>query len=305
MPEISVIMPVYNSEKYLKACIDSVLNQTYTDFELICVDDGSTDSSPEILDSITDTRIKVIHQKNGGGSASRNKGLDLVSGKFFTFIDNDDMYSPDYLKILRAGFDFCEKADVVCCNGYGFWDEPNFWEIKPEQYQFKKLAHPFIKKYMFRRHYQMYMWTKMYRTETLGHLRFDLELPTFNDIIYNFEMALYSKILVKTEVSIYAYRQHDHQQMNKPFNEKYIKQCFELSKSIKRLGEKTNFLYRMLLARENVKIMYNTLYSNTKSSKEAEIYAKQQLAELIDTKTIDLKWLSKTKRKNLIAYAKG
>ena len=303
MPEISVIMPVYNSEKYVKACIDSVLQQTYSDFELICVDDGSTDSSPEILDSIQDSRIKVVHQQNGGGSASRNKGLDLVSGQFFTFIDNDDMYNPDYLKTLRAGFDFCPKADVVCCNGYGFWDEPGFWQVKPSDYQFKKMPYPFIKKYLFRRHYQMYMWTKMYRTATLGHLRFDLQLPTFNDIIYNFEMALQSKILVKTECSIYAYRQHEHQQMNKPFNEKYITQCFELSKSIKRLGDQCNPLYRILLARENIKIMYNTLYSNTKSSKEAEIFAKQKLAELIETKTINLKWLSKTKRKNLIDYA--
>ena len=93
MPEISVIVPVYNVEEYLRPCIDSILEQTFTDFELILVDDGSPDRCGEICDEYEqiDKRIRVIHQENGGLSAARNAGLDVMSGEYVTFIDSDDL----------------------------------------------------------------------------------------------------------------------------------------------------------------------------------------------------------------------
>lgn len=92
MPEISVIVPVYKVEKYLEECLKSILRQTFTDFELILVDDGSPDHSGMICDQYaeTDSRIHVIHQKNGGHSAARNAGLDIAQGKYISFIDSDD-----------------------------------------------------------------------------------------------------------------------------------------------------------------------------------------------------------------------
>ena len=100
MPDVSVIMPVYNSEKYLGNAIESVLDQTYHDFELILIDDGSTDRSGAICDKYAseDVRVKVIHQKNQGICAARNQGLDIATGKYIAFIDNDDYYYPDYIK---------------------------------------------------------------------------------------------------------------------------------------------------------------------------------------------------------------
>ena len=88
-PAISIIIPVYNAEKYLRRCIDSVLSQSFTDFELILVDDGSTDSSPQICDEYAsqDSRVKVIHKANGGVSAARNDGLDIAKGEYVTFIE--------------------------------------------------------------------------------------------------------------------------------------------------------------------------------------------------------------------------
>lgn len=101
---VSIIVPVYNTEKYLDACINSILNQTYTNLEIILVDDGSTDNSGKLLDEFAgkDKRIKVIHQKNAGQSAARNVGIRYANGDFVSFIDGDDEISPDFIKELLA-----------------------------------------------------------------------------------------------------------------------------------------------------------------------------------------------------------
>ena len=102
MPEISIIVPVYNVEKYLNRCIDSILAQTFTDFELVLVDDGSTDRCSEICDNYArrDSRIRVIHKENGGVSKARNDGIKQSRGKFLAFCDSDDYLDKHYLTTL-------------------------------------------------------------------------------------------------------------------------------------------------------------------------------------------------------------
>ncbi len=97
-PPLSIIVPVYNVENYLCQCIDSILNQSYTDFELILVDDGSQDRSREICDryAFEDKRIIVVHKQNGGLSSARNAGIEISRGKYLSFIDSDDFISEDY-----------------------------------------------------------------------------------------------------------------------------------------------------------------------------------------------------------------
>lgn len=97
MLKISVIVPVYNVEKYLNRCVDSIINQNYSNLEIILVDDGSTDNSPYICDDYEnkDERIKVIHKKNGGLSSARNKGLEIASGDYISFVDSDDWIAED------------------------------------------------------------------------------------------------------------------------------------------------------------------------------------------------------------------
>lgn len=99
---ISIIIPVYNVEKYLRVCLDSVINQSYSDFEVILVDDGSTDSSPAICDEycINDSRFQVIHQENMGLASARNSGIRAAKGQYMYFIDSDDCIHPDLLKIM-------------------------------------------------------------------------------------------------------------------------------------------------------------------------------------------------------------
>ena len=104
MPQISVIVPVYNVEKYIDRCVRSILGQTYSDFELILVDDGSPDNAPAMCDewATKDSRIRVIHKENGGLSSARNAGIQAATGEYLIFIDSDDVIHPDCLRILMT-----------------------------------------------------------------------------------------------------------------------------------------------------------------------------------------------------------
>ncbi len=113
---VSIIVPVYKVEKYLNKCVESIVNQTYTNLEIILVDDGSPDDCGKICDEYkkADRRIKVIHKQNGGLSSARNAGLDICSGDYICFVDSDDEIAPDYVEILlKKQQEY--NADIVCC----------------------------------------------------------------------------------------------------------------------------------------------------------------------------------------------
>ena len=121
---ISVIVPIYNTEKYLARCIESILCQTYTNLEIILVDDGSTDKSGDICDFYArkDNRVKVVHKENGGAAAARNFALNMVTGQYIGFVDSDDytdieMYQKLYEKAKQ------ENADIVVCGYYGVQEQ--------------------------------------------------------------------------------------------------------------------------------------------------------------------------------------
>lgn len=116
-PQVSIIVPVFNGEKYLSQCIDSVLAQSYTDWELLLIDDGSTDGAAALCDSYAaDPRIVVVHQPNSGTAAARNKGISMANGEWVAFVDSDDWVEPD---MLGSMVDMAQRndADVVVC-GY-------------------------------------------------------------------------------------------------------------------------------------------------------------------------------------------
>lgn len=123
MPVISVIVPVYKVEAYLPACVESILTQTFTDFELILVDDGSPDDCGAMCDqyALQDARVRVIHQQNGGLSAARNTGMDAAAGEYITFVDSDDVIAPEYLEALYTGL-VENDADISCCQFQEFED---------------------------------------------------------------------------------------------------------------------------------------------------------------------------------------
>lgn len=118
-PTISIIVPVYNVEKYLRKCVESILAQTFADFELLLIDDGSKDGSGKLCDEIaaTDPRIKVFHKENGGPSSARNYGLDMASGEYIAFVDSDDYIDSDMYEYLYNMIKK-EDADVAMCELY-------------------------------------------------------------------------------------------------------------------------------------------------------------------------------------------
>lgn len=134
MCEISIIVPVYNVEKYLEKCVDSILNQTFKDFELILVDDGSPDNSGLICDQYAekDSRVKVIHKENGGLSSARNAGIDIARGKYLGFIDSDDYIAEDMYELLYNNI-IREKADLSICGIYHVYEGKKL-EKKSEKY---------------------------------------------------------------------------------------------------------------------------------------------------------------------------
>ncbi|MGN0202626.1 MAG: glycosyltransferase family 2 protein, partial [Candidatus Cryptobacteroides sp.] len=123
-PKISVIVPVYNAESTIRRCVDSILAQTFTDFECLLIDDGSKDRSGEICDEYAakDSRVRVFHKENGGVSSARNVGLDNAKGEWVTFVDSDDWIDSYYL----SSFEIEEEIDFSCTHmmveGWKEWE---------------------------------------------------------------------------------------------------------------------------------------------------------------------------------------
>ena len=135
MPKISIIVPVYNVEEYLRPCIDSILSQTFTDFELILVDDGSPDNCGAICDEygLNDERVHVIHQQNAGLSAARNKGISVSAGDYICFVDSDDLISKEFCNILYKTI--CSTASMMAaCRIFRFdGDKPSIENSRLEE----------------------------------------------------------------------------------------------------------------------------------------------------------------------------
>jgi glycosyltransferase involved in cell wall biosynthesis len=182
-PAISIIIPVYNTERYLLRCIDSILAQTYNDFECILVDDGSTDSSPQICEEYThkDNRIQVIHQTNEGLSGARNTGIDNSRGKYLFFLDSDDFIPNDTLHALYSNIG---KADFCAGNIYAFVNDffpaRNSGKIKIKVYT-KQEA---LKNILLMRPPYTFAWGKLYKKELFNNLRYSNCLYEDVDIIY-------------------------------------------------------------------------------------------------------------------------
>ncbi|MBD2017639.1 glycosyltransferase [Microcoleus sp. FACHB-53] len=122
MPTISVIVPAYNAERTILETITSVLNQTFSDFELIVINDGSTDKTLELLNTVEDLRLKIFSYENGGESVARNRGISLATGKFMAFLDADDLWTPDKLELQLAALQQHPEAGVVYSWAY-YMDE--------------------------------------------------------------------------------------------------------------------------------------------------------------------------------------
>ncbi len=215
IPKISVIMPVYNTEKYLRETLETVINQTLKDFEIICIDDGSTDNSLEILKEYAskDNRITLITQENLYASTARNAGLSISKGKYLSFLDSDDLFMPHMLETLYTHAEE-EKVDVVACQFQELDNETNRIREKAEDsfFDLKNNKAVFTPKERKDEIFQICPpapWNKLFRKELFTNNEiFYQSQPSYDDTYVGYiSMALARKIKLINDVLI-TYRIH-------------------------------------------------------------------------------------------------
>lgn len=220
MPLISIIMPVYNTQDYVERSVHSILAQTYTNLELICIDDGSTDETGVILDKLAneDKRVIVIHKKNEGVTDARNVGLNTAKGDFIGFVDSDDYISETmYHELLEAIQN--NNTDIATCSYYmDFSNEIKIAENQAEVPIISMDINKFLPYIYERDKYKGvagYIWTRLFRKEILktneGKLKvkFEKKYLGADDIVFVAETNIHSKTIVYVNKPLYYYYQRE------------------------------------------------------------------------------------------------
>lgn len=198
-PKISVIVPVYNVKKYLRRCLESIRAQTFTEFECICVDDGSPDGSPAICDEYAkmDSRVRVIHQENAGVSAARNAGLDVACGEYVCFVDSDDWVERNFFENVLI---LAKPETDIVKSGYRIVKQENILkEIFPcehteeEQVSAVHTSCHFIKRNYLSKH----------------NIKFPEGITLAEDWFFNYQLALYNPSVEYLNKITYNYFQND------------------------------------------------------------------------------------------------
>ncbi len=241
--DISVLVPVFRIEKYLPQCIDSLLDQSFLNFELILVDDGSPDSCPKICDDYSkiDSRIKVIHKENGGLLSARKEGLKHAKGKYISFVDGDDWVAKYYLDTL---FKLAEAncADLVITGQFREFNG-KIETIKPKLrgiYNASEIESIIMPKAIYNGKFcehgiSTYVWNKLFKRELLNDILFDVpsEIVMGEDAAITYSYLSLSKSLVISKIPLYYYRQR---------HDSIVKSIENPRKEYYRLGLLMNFL---------------------------------------------------------------
>ena len=208
-PKVSIIVPVYNAQKTIMRCVDSILNQDYTDFELLLIDDGSKDESSEICDmyAAKDTRVRVIHKENSGVSDTRNVGLREAKGEYLQFLDSDDWITPNATRLLVDGMEQ-NTCDMVISDFYrvigerlshkGSIDEDGV--LTREEFANFMMENPAD-------FYYGVLWNKLYKREIIEKyaLHMDSKISWCEDFMFNLEYIRYCEHIFVLQVPIYYY----------------------------------------------------------------------------------------------------
>ena len=213
----SIIIPIYNAARYLRATLESVAAQTFRDFECICVDDGSSDGSADIVEEFCarDSRFRLIRKSNGGEGSARNAGLDVAKGAWLCYLDADDLYRAE---MLAAGHELIRRhpmADIVAVNRLNFKGEGLVSEsvdVGLIESSLLDVRHEFAGPFLTRG-----FSTGYYRRDTFGDIRFT-PFVIGEDRVYVAECVSRCAHIALSDVRLYLYRQHDESIMNRPYN---------------------------------------------------------------------------------------
>lgn len=201
---VSVIIPVYNVQDYLVRCVDSILNQSYRNMEIILVDDGSMDSSPIICDELAkkDDRITVLHQSNGGVSLARNAGIDIAKGDFIAFVDSDDWVQPDMIEVMISRFS--DGVDIVRCAYRKYFDEKNTVDVTDGKETILD-SQDYLNLMFSDEALNSNCWCKMYRKSVIGGVKFPVSYKVGEDNYFNYQVVKNAnKICISSKI-VYNY----------------------------------------------------------------------------------------------------
>lgn len=293
MAEISIIVPVYQVEKYIRQCIDSILAQTFTNFELILVDDGSKDNSGKICDEYAarDNRIRVIHKENGGLSDARNKGLDNAAGKYFMFVDSDDYISDDMTECLYKNI-LKENADIAACNYRYIFESGEEKDFSTENKAEVLNANEIFYNRKNERNYGFWTvaWNKLYKAETFKNLRFRFGRYHEDEFWANDIYQMDIKVVTVSE-SLYYYRQRD----NSIMGNTNIRKCFDI---IEAFEERVNvYLKEEKYSLQAYKVLIYSIEHLNESKKL--IKSKQEKEQFIDKEQKIKNIIKKLKKRKL------
>lgn len=209
-PKISIIIPVYNVENYLARCLESCISQTLYDIEIICVDDGSTDRSGEILSlyAAKDPRIQIIRKENAGVSAARNDGIRLSKGQWLMFVDSDDYLDPSACEVIWKE-SLSHESEIIVHGGFVIPDYPKpeswkYWAVITDRYYFPEFFFDVIQK----RGANPFLWLQAYNRDLLERtgVWFEEGISFGEDIIFQFETFPFAKGSAFIPDRVYYYR---------------------------------------------------------------------------------------------------
>lgn len=225
MKKLSIICPVYNSEKYLKRCVASISNQTISDFEVILVDDGSTDKSGILCDQLknSDSRIQVIHQNNQGQAAARNHALDIAQGEYIAFIDSDDYIHPEMFEILLKNA--MENHAQISVGGYQTvtglreFEKIQSEELRCNYWKGKDFLHHCLLDGVDKKPWVL--WDKIFHRSCFEHIRMpEGRIHEDNAVVY--KIIYEAESVVDCNVPLYYYFQNPDSTVNQPFKKKHL-----------------------------------------------------------------------------------
>lgn len=227
MPAISLIIPLYNAEKYLWPCLDSVAAQTFKDFEVLCINDGSTDRTADIVKSFAehDKRFRLINQENAGCSMARNRGLKEAKAPYVALLDQDDMFHPQALEVLyylikKDNYDVAEFVNKTVPDNFVMPKAPIY---KLEDIKYKSYKNPFNYYFKNKRGGSVLVWNRLYKKDAIAGIEFPKNIQPAEDTIFSLKVMFHTMSIIHTDTELLYYRDSTTSVMNRGINDKYIK----------------------------------------------------------------------------------
>ena len=249
-PLISIIVPIYNVEQYLNKCVDSIINQIYTNIEIILVDDGSPDRCREICDEYAkqDNRIKVIHKNNGGLSDARNVAIDVARGEYIVFVDSDDYVSVDYIETLyNLVAKYNCKVGVACLQTFSENEEPNTKQKAYKEFVFDKWDG--IEKMFYQELFDTAAWCKIYHHSLFNTgIRYPYGL-LYEDLPTTYLLFMNADSIAFCNKKIYYYLLRENSIEGQPFNVRKLDSALSILKMIKSHSEELKCIEKAVRCR--------------------------------------------------------